>query len=96
MNIFADIRALVIRALTDLTEAGQLPGNLDFTAVAVEPPRDAAHGPSRGRPSPMPRLQVCGHRLPPARPRPQSAAASGIKAPAQESRGRNRSLAGLR
>ena len=44
MNIFADIRALVIRALTDLTEAGQLPGNLDFTAVAVEPPRDAAHG----------------------------------------------------
>lgn len=44
MNIFADIRALVIRALTDLTEAGQLPGNLDFAAVAVEPPRDAAHG----------------------------------------------------
>lgn len=44
MNIFADIRALVIRALTDLTEAGQLPGNLDFNAVAVEPPRDAAHG----------------------------------------------------
>ncbi|MFC0342477.1 arginine--tRNA ligase [Paracoccus niistensis] len=44
MNIFADIRALVIRALTDLTEAGQLPGNLDFSAVAVEPPRDPAHG----------------------------------------------------
>lgn len=44
MNIFADIRALVIRALTDLTEAGKLPGDLDFAAVAVEPPRDAAHG----------------------------------------------------
>ncbi|SDK83139.1 arginine--tRNA ligase [Paracoccus chinensis] len=44
MNIFADIRALVIRALTDLTEAGELPGNLDFNAVAVEPPRDPAHG----------------------------------------------------
>ncbi len=44
MNLFADIRALVIDALTALQAEGHLPTGLDFTAVAVEPPRDAAHG----------------------------------------------------
>lgn len=44
MNIFADIRARVLDALTDMTAAGQLPDGLDFAAVAVEPPRDPAHG----------------------------------------------------
>ncbi|SEH66853.1 arginine--tRNA ligase [Paracoccus alkenifer] len=44
MNIFADIRARVLDALTDMTAAGQLPEGLDFAAVAVEPPRDPAHG----------------------------------------------------
>ena len=44
MNPFADIRALVIDALTALTAEGKLPGSLDFAAVAVEPPRDPAHG----------------------------------------------------
>jgi arginyl-tRNA synthetase len=44
MNLFADIRALVISALDDMVAKGELPHGLDFTAVAVEPPRDAAHG----------------------------------------------------
>lgn len=44
MNLFSDIRALVIESLTALTAEGALPDGLDFTAVAVEPPRDAAHG----------------------------------------------------
>lgn len=44
MNLFSDIRELVIAALTDLAAQGTLPAGLDFAAVAVEPPRDAAHG----------------------------------------------------
>lgn len=44
MNLFADIRALVVDALSEMTVAGELPAGLDFTQVAVEPPRDAAHG----------------------------------------------------
>ncbi|MGB5066731.1 MAG: arginine--tRNA ligase [Albidovulum sp.] len=44
MNLFSDIRAAVIDALADLTAEGVLPGGLDTAAVAVEPPRDAAHG----------------------------------------------------
>ena len=44
MNLFADIRALVIAALNDLVEAGALPQGLDYANVAVEPPRDPAHG----------------------------------------------------
>ncbi|MCY1127932.1 arginine--tRNA ligase [Frigidibacter sp. RF13] len=44
MNLFSDIRALVIESLGAMTAEGALPAGLDFTAVAVEPPRDAAHG----------------------------------------------------
>ena len=44
MNLFADIRALVVAELAAMTEAGTLPQGLDYTNVAVEPPRDAAHG----------------------------------------------------
>jgi arginyl-tRNA synthetase len=44
MNLFADIRALVIECLDAMVAAGDLPAGLDFTNVAVEPPRDAAHG----------------------------------------------------
>ena len=44
MNLFADIRALVVAELDAMTEAGTLPQGLDYTNVAVEPPRDAAHG----------------------------------------------------
>jgi arginyl-tRNA synthetase len=44
MNLFADIRALVINSLTELTAEGVLPEGLSFDNVAVEPPRDASHG----------------------------------------------------
>jgi arginyl-tRNA synthetase len=43
-NIFADFRCLVMAALDDLTANGALPRDLDFSRVAVEPPRDPAHG----------------------------------------------------
>jgi arginyl-tRNA synthetase len=44
MNLFADIRALVVAELTAMTADGTLPQGLNFANVAVEPPRDAAHG----------------------------------------------------
>ncbi|WP_289041314.1 arginine--tRNA ligase [uncultured Aliiroseovarius sp.] len=44
MNLFADIRSLVINALEAMTSDGLLPDGLSFDNVTVEPPRDAAHG----------------------------------------------------
>ena len=44
MNLFADIRSLVVAELAAMAEGGQLPLGLDLSNVAVEPPRDAAHG----------------------------------------------------
>ncbi len=44
MNLFADIRELVVAELEGLMAEGVLPGGLDLAAVAVEPPRDAGHG----------------------------------------------------
>lgn len=44
MNLFTDIRVLVIESLTEMQSQGALPEGLDFANVAVEPPRDAAHG----------------------------------------------------
>ncbi|MEQ8292015.1 MAG: arginine--tRNA ligase [Roseovarius sp.] len=44
MNLFTDIRALVLDALQAMQEAGELPHGLDTANVTVEPPRDAAHG----------------------------------------------------
>ncbi|MBW6417050.1 arginine--tRNA ligase [Celeribacter sp. PS-C1] len=44
MNLFADIRALVIDSLEALTAEGVLPEGLEFANVAVEPPRDPLHG----------------------------------------------------
>ncbi len=44
MNLFSDIRDLVLDRLDALTRAGALPEGLDFANVAVEPPRDPAHG----------------------------------------------------
>ncbi|MFW5881624.1 MAG: arginine--tRNA ligase, partial [Roseicyclus sp.] len=44
MNMFSDIRAAVIEALEALVAEGGLPAGLDFANVAVEPPRDPAHG----------------------------------------------------
>ena len=43
-NIFADFRRLVLSALDEMAVHGALPSGLDFTRVAVEPPRDPAHG----------------------------------------------------
>jgi arginyl-tRNA synthetase len=43
-NIFRDFHHLVLAALDDLTASGVLPRGLDFNRVAVEPPRDPAHG----------------------------------------------------
>ena len=44
MNLFADIRAVVVKSLDAMVADGALPGGLDLANVSVEPPRDAAHG----------------------------------------------------
>lgn len=44
MNLFADIRSLIVTSLEALVAAGDLPEGLSFDNVAVEPPRDPAHG----------------------------------------------------
>ncbi|MEO0360288.1 MAG: arginine--tRNA ligase, partial [Pseudomonadota bacterium] len=44
MNLFADIRDLVLAALDELEAEGALPAGLARTGVSVEPPRDPAHG----------------------------------------------------
>ena len=44
MNLFAEIRELVLESLHKLVADGALPDGLDMGNVAVEPPRDAAHG----------------------------------------------------
>ncbi len=44
MNLFTELRSLVIKALGEMAAEGVLPQGLDTAAVAVEPPRDPAHG----------------------------------------------------
>ncbi len=44
MNLFADIRSGVLACLDALVADGTLPEGLATHAIAVEPPRDAAHG----------------------------------------------------
>ena len=44
MNIFAEFRTVVLDALGQLQDEGALPKDLDLAAVAVQPPKDAAHG----------------------------------------------------
>ena len=44
MNLFSDIRALVIDSLAALAAEGAIPAGLSTDAVSVEPPRDAGHG----------------------------------------------------
>lgn len=44
MNIFTDIRALVLNALGTMANDGDIPQGLNLQNVAVEPPRDPAHG----------------------------------------------------
>src|SRR5438874_12960361 len=43
-NIFADFRRLVVAALDELAAKGELARGLDLSRVAVELPRDPAHG----------------------------------------------------
>ena len=44
MNLFSEFRDTVIEALGAMTAEGVLPEGLDLSNVAVEPPRDPAHG----------------------------------------------------
>ncbi|MGR3461773.1 MAG: arginine--tRNA ligase [Roseovarius sp.] len=44
MNLFDDIRGLVLDTLRGLQAEGALPASLDLGNVTVEPPRDPAHG----------------------------------------------------
>ncbi|MBP1805456.1 arginine--tRNA ligase [Rubellimicrobium aerolatum] len=44
MNLFADIRSLVLDAVDGLAREGRLPEGLPLDAIAVEPPRDPGHG----------------------------------------------------
>jgi arginyl-tRNA synthetase len=44
MNLFADMRELVVAEVEALMAEGVLPQGLDLTDIAVEPPRDAGHG----------------------------------------------------
>ncbi|WP_170325218.1 arginine--tRNA ligase [Ruegeria arenilitoris] len=44
MNLFSEIRGLVLDALAQMQSEGALPEGLSFDNVAVEPPRDPAHG----------------------------------------------------
>ncbi|KIN61285.1 Arginyl-tRNA synthetase [Sulfitobacter noctilucae] len=44
MNIFAQIRSLIIDTLDSMVRDGDLPAGLNFDPITAEPPRDAAHG----------------------------------------------------
>jgi len=44
MNLFDEIRTLVLENLATFQATGTLPEGLDFSAVTAEPPRDPAHG----------------------------------------------------
>ncbi|MCH9747188.1 MAG: arginine--tRNA ligase [Alphaproteobacteria bacterium] len=44
MNLFADIRALVLSDIVAMSKASIIPNGLATNNVTVEPPRDAAHG----------------------------------------------------
>ncbi len=44
MNLFNDMRALVLGEVRGLQDAGLLPEGLDTGPITVEPPRDPAHG----------------------------------------------------
>ena len=44
MNLFAEIRSLVIDCLNHMEMNKDLPEGLNFASVTVEPPRDTVHG----------------------------------------------------
>jgi arginyl-tRNA synthetase len=43
-NLFREFQSVVLAELAAMTQAGELPPGLDFSRVAVEPPRDPSHG----------------------------------------------------
>ncbi len=44
MNLFSEIRDLVLAEVAAMQVAGELPAGLDLSAISVEPPRDPGHG----------------------------------------------------
>ncbi len=44
MNLFSDIRQLILTALSQMVEAGQLPEGLPLDQITVAPSKDPAHG----------------------------------------------------
>ncbi|MGJ8625318.1 MAG: arginine--tRNA ligase [Sulfitobacter sp.] len=44
MNLFAEIRTLIIATLEDMVTKGDLPAGLNMNGITTEPPRDTAHG----------------------------------------------------
>src|SRR5579859_3584036 len=44
MNLFAHFHDVVVAEVLALTQSGALPADLDLSRIAVEPPRDPAHG----------------------------------------------------
>jgi arginyl-tRNA synthetase len=44
MTIFNHFRDFIVKELEDLSAAGELPQDLDFSRVSLEPPRDPTHG----------------------------------------------------
>ena len=44
MNLFAEIRTLILSTLDTMVADGTLPEGLSFDPITAEPPRDAAHG----------------------------------------------------
>ncbi|MEC7668895.1 MAG: arginine--tRNA ligase, partial [Pseudomonadota bacterium] len=44
MNLFAQIRSLVLTAVEEMQKDGSLPEGLNLAPITVEPPRDPLHG----------------------------------------------------
>ncbi len=44
MNLFNDLRDLVVASVQNMQAAGELPGGIELGNIAMEPPRDSAHG----------------------------------------------------
>ncbi|WP_432816942.1 arginine--tRNA ligase [Sulfitobacter sp. JB4-11] len=44
MNLFAEMRSLIVTTLEQMVRDGALPEGLNFDPITAEPPRDAAHG----------------------------------------------------
>jgi arginyl-tRNA synthetase len=44
MNFFKHFRDEIVKALEEMSAAGQIPEGLDFSRVSTEPPRDSSHG----------------------------------------------------